>query len=295
MDEPAETDATLLPELPEWDEKEKLAKEKEVLGFYLTSHPLSEHLSTLASYCSHTTAAAAKLEHRTEVMLGGLVSAIAVKHSKRADPGRPTRYAMFDLEDTEDMIRCICWPEQFVAYEEFIKPDAIVVIRGVVDKRPGSDEANLIVNEIIPLADLESRYTRGVLIRVDESQSRPGKTPTAPRNPPRLPRQGRTATNDLPGRRQQSLHEMLRLFAHHQRRNAHPRGRSPRPRQLPPDNRRADGRGKKWEWLGKKINDWCFQLTYPFLICADQFAYEEANCAPLWCYAQAYKLISKVS
>ena len=175
VDEPAETDATLLPDLPEWEEKEKLAKEKEVLGFYLTSHPLSEHLSTLASYCSHTTAAAAKLEHRTEVMLGGLVSAIAVKHSKRADPGRPTRYAMFDLEDTEDMIRCICWPEQFVTYEEFIKSDAIVVIRGVVDKRPGSDEANLIVNEIIPLADLESRYTRGVLIRVDESQHGPEK------------------------------------------------------------------------------------------------------------------------
>ncbi len=170
VDEPAETDATLLPELPEWDEKDKLAKEKEVLGFYLTSHPLSEHLGTLKSYCSHTTAEAAKLEHRTEVMLGGLVSAIAVKHSKRADPGRPTRYAMFDLEDTDDLIRCICWPEQFVTYEEFIKPDAIVVIRGVVDKRPGSDEANLIVNEIIPLADLESRYTRGIKIRVSEEQ-----------------------------------------------------------------------------------------------------------------------------
>jgi DNA polymerase-3 subunit alpha len=174
-DEPAETDATLLPELPEWDEKEKLAREKEVLGFYLTSHPLSEHLGTLSAYCSHTTEAAAKLEHRTEVMLGGLVSAIAVKHSKRADPGRPTRYAMFDLEDTEGAIRCICWPEQFVIYEDVIKPDAIVVARGAVDKRPGSEEVNLIVNEIIPLADLSARYTRGVLIRIDEGHHGPQK------------------------------------------------------------------------------------------------------------------------
>jgi DNA polymerase-3 subunit alpha len=174
-DEPAETDDTLLPELPEWDEKEKLAREKEVLGFYLTSHPLSEHLGTLSAYCSHTTEAAAKLEHRTEVMLGGLVSAIAVKHSKRADPGRPTRYAMFDLEDTVGAIRCICWPEQFVVYEEMIKPDAIVVARGAVDKRPGSEEVNLIVNEIIPLADLSARYTRGVMIRVSEEQHGPEK------------------------------------------------------------------------------------------------------------------------
>ncbi len=168
LDEPAESDASMLPDLPEWDEKEKLAKEKEVLGFYLTSHPLSEHLDTLKAYCSHTTAAAARLEHRAEVMLGGLVSAIAVKHTKNADPGRPTRYAMFDLEDTEDMIRCICWPEQFATYEDFIKSDAIVVVRGVVDKRPGSDEANLIVSEIIPLADLSSRFTRGIVISVSE-------------------------------------------------------------------------------------------------------------------------------
>ena len=106
-----------LPDLPEWDEKEKLAKEKEVLGFYLTSHPLTEHLSTLAAYRSHTTADAAALEHRTEVMLGGMLSAIMLAHTKRPEPGRPSRYAMFDLEDTDGTIRCICWPEQFVQYE----------------------------------------------------------------------------------------------------------------------------------------------------------------------------------
>ncbi len=179
VDQPAETDAALLPELPEWNEKEKLAREKEVLGFYLTSHPLAEHAATLSAYCSHTTQAAASLDPRSEVMLGGILSAIAVKHSKRSDPGRPSRYAMFDLEDTEGVIRCICWPEQFVLYEHLIKPDAIVVVRGAVDKRPGSDEANLIVNlivnEIIPLADLPGRYTRGVMIRLSEAEDGPQK------------------------------------------------------------------------------------------------------------------------
>ena len=175
VEEPAETAVSLLPDMPEWEEKEKLAKEKEVLGFYLTSHPLTEHRTTLAAYCSHTTEGAAKLEHRTEVMLGGMLSALAVKHSKRAEPGRPTRYAMFDLEDTEGMIRCICWPEQYQNYEPIIKPDSIVVVRGAVDKRPGSEEANLIVNEIIPLEDLAARYTKGVMIRISEEQHGPQK------------------------------------------------------------------------------------------------------------------------
>ena len=60
-DEPARATATNLPEMPEWDERERLAKEKEVLGFYLSSHPLAEHRETLALYCSHTTVQAAEL------------------------------------------------------------------------------------------------------------------------------------------------------------------------------------------------------------------------------------------
>ena len=75
---------------------------------------------------------------------------------------------MFDLEDTAGMIRCILWPDGFVQYGELVQPDAILVARGVIDKRPGSEEANLIINELIPLDQLASRYTRGVMIRVLE-------------------------------------------------------------------------------------------------------------------------------
>ncbi len=162
-----------LPDVPEWDQRERLAKEKEVLGFYLSSHPLAEHRETLAAYCSHSTREAADLKPRTEVMLGGMLSAIKFSHTKNPKPGSPSRYAMFDLEDTEGIIRCIVWPDLFVRCEQQIKPDAIVAIRGTVDKRPGSEEANLIANEVIPLADLASRCTRGVTIRVrEEDQGR---------------------------------------------------------------------------------------------------------------------------
>ena len=48
--------------------------------------------------------------------------------------------------------------------------DAILVVRGVIDRRGGGDEVNLVVNELIPLDELESRYTRGVMIRVDQRE-----------------------------------------------------------------------------------------------------------------------------
>ena len=159
-----------LPDLPEWDSHERLAKEKEVLGFYFSSHPLAEHEQMLAAYRSHTTAEAAALKARTEVMLAGLISAIKLAHTKNSKPGNPTRYAMFDLEDSAGMIRCILWPDTFVRYGELVAADAIRVVRGAIDKRPGSEEANLIVNEILALEDLEARYTRGVAIRLKEEE-----------------------------------------------------------------------------------------------------------------------------
>ncbi|MCE5266995.1 MAG: DNA polymerase III subunit alpha, partial [Planctomycetaceae bacterium] len=167
-DQQPEARVTNLPDLPEWEQHEKLAKEKEVLGFYLSAHPLTEHQETLTTYCSHNSATAAEQKHRTEVMIGGMLAAIKLAHTKNPKPGSPSRYAMFDLEDTAGIMRCIVWPDLFARCEEQIRPDAIVAIRGAVDKRPGSEEANLIVNEIIPLEELASRCTRGVRIRVAE-------------------------------------------------------------------------------------------------------------------------------
>jgi DNA polymerase-3 subunit alpha len=157
-----------LPDMPEWDERDRLAKEKESLGFYMSSHPLAEHEKTLAAYCSHTTAEAGALKHRTEVMLGGMISALKFAHTKNPKPGSPSRYATFDLEDTAGILRCILWPEPLAQFGPLLQPDAIRILRGAVDKRPGSEEANLIVNELIPLEDLASRYTRGVRVRVSE-------------------------------------------------------------------------------------------------------------------------------
>jgi len=157
-------------DVPEWDERDKLAKEKEVLGFYLSSHPLAEFEKTLGTYCSHTTGEAAALEHRSEVMLGGMLSAVKFAHTKNPKPGSPSRYAMFDLEDKHGIIRSILWPEPFVRYGHLVQPDAVLVALGAIDKRSGSDEANLIVNELIPLGDLDARFTRGVRIRVMEER-----------------------------------------------------------------------------------------------------------------------------
>ncbi|MHC4401789.1 MAG: DNA polymerase III subunit alpha [Planctomycetota bacterium] len=172
-DDPEEEAAVSLPNVDEWPKRDKLAKEKEVLGFYLSSHPLADHQQMLKTYCSHTTTQAPDLKHRTEVTLGGMLSSIKLSHTKNSRPGSPTRYAMFDLEDMDGMMRCILWPDQFVQYGELVEPDAVLVVTGSIDKRAGSDEANLIVNELDTLDAYQSRRTRGMLVRVSEADHGP--------------------------------------------------------------------------------------------------------------------------
>jgi DNA polymerase-3 subunit alpha len=171
MDDGDESAEVALPNINEWDERQVMASEKEVLGYYLSSHPLAAHEKTLATICTHTTSELPAVEHRTEVTVGGILAALKFSHTKNPRPGQTqTKYVMFDLEDMHGIVRCIMWPEQFATFGELVKPDAIMIVRGVVDRRPGSEETNLIVNELVPPDEMSKRCTTGVKIRLEEQQ-----------------------------------------------------------------------------------------------------------------------------
>jgi DNA polymerase-3 subunit alpha len=168
-DEEEEQTATVdLPDIPELPPTEITVAEKEVLGFYLSGHPLDEYRSRLKQFCSHTTTTIGKVKDREDVVLGGLLSSIKMTHVKKVrDPSLPTKYAMFDLEDMDGNIRCIMWPTEFAKQGDLVKPDAIIIARGVLDRR-GGDEANLIVNELIPLDEMDGRFTTGIELQIDQ-------------------------------------------------------------------------------------------------------------------------------
>lgn len=168
-EETSDDSAANLPDISEWEERQKLAAEKEVLGYYLSSHPLDEFKDVLQTYATHTAQQAAALPNKTEVVLGGMLSAIKHSNTKNPRPGsNVTRYAMFDLEDLVGPMRCILWPEEFSDCGHYVQPDAIMFARGQIDKRPGSEEANVVVKELIPLKEAEQRFTRGIMIRVSQ-------------------------------------------------------------------------------------------------------------------------------
>ena len=169
FDEPvaAEPVPVGLPDVPALSDLEMRSGEKEVLGYYVHSHPLAEYQGLLEAICTHGTASLGNVPAKGDVLIGGLVSALKLSNTKQPRPGsNHTRYGMFDLEDMEGLVRSICWPEDFARVGEHIQADAVLLVAGSIDRRAGSEETNLIVNDVVPVADAWRLPARGVTVKL---------------------------------------------------------------------------------------------------------------------------------
>lgn len=160
---------TGLPDVPPLSDMETRSYEKEVLGYYVHSHPLAEYADVLGAICSHGTADLAAAAPKSEVVIGGLVAAVKLSNVKQPRSGSThTRYGMFDLEDMDGIVRTICWPEEYARLGECIQPDSVVLVSGSIDRRAGSEETNLIVNDMVPLAEAWQKPVKSVTVRIAE-------------------------------------------------------------------------------------------------------------------------------
>lgn len=152
-----------LPDVPPMTHSQKLNSEKEVFGFYLTSHPLTEYADKLQLYSTHATPDLQSLNDGAEVRLGGMISAIKRTNTKKPSRNGHTRYANFDFEDVKGGVRCIMWPEDFAKFGEQVKSETICFLEAKVDRR--GREPNLIVHNLITLEEADKRFTDQIAIK----------------------------------------------------------------------------------------------------------------------------------
>ena len=152
-----------LPDATDWTRSRKLAAEKEVFGFYLTSHPLTERAAELGRFATQTTADLTQLEDRDEVLLAGMISSIKKATTKKPSRNGNSRYVNFDFEDPHGIVRCIMWPEQFAQQGNLVQPELICFVKGRIDRR--GREPNVIVDRLLTLEDAEKEFTSLVAIK----------------------------------------------------------------------------------------------------------------------------------
>ena len=194
FDEPAEEEvnssAQGLPDVEEWDEKEKAGYEKETLGFYATAHPLGGYRDTLSLFAS-SIPKVSTFANRASATIGGAISDVKVMQSKNPKPGRPNTFAFFQIEDLEGTMRAALWADPFVKYGQYLKNDSVVFLRGKIDKkevqRPANEdgteqepevEVTFFVDEIIPFENATQEMSRGVAIILKETLAENGGVKT---------------------------------------------------------------------------------------------------------------------
>ncbi len=162
--------AAALPDVPELPDAERLAEEKKVLGFYMTSHPLARHGAMLSALATHRVADLANIGDKGEVVLGGMISGVTVRNVQKSRSGL-TRMAKLTFEDLTGNVPAMLWPEDFAKNEAMIKDDAICFVRGSLSRQ--RDPAELIINRIIPLERGAAELSRGVVVRLTKGVTQP--------------------------------------------------------------------------------------------------------------------------
>ncbi len=147
--------------LPEWPQHELLAHEKELLGFYVTGHPLTPFASILEKYCLATTSKLAELPNRSLTRIGGMIAAIQQGVSKKS--GKP--YAMVTLEDLEGTVQILCMNENYDKYRELLVTNKAILVIGEVNT--GDEKPKIFPQEIMPLENAPRKYTKQVRLRLN--------------------------------------------------------------------------------------------------------------------------------
>lgn len=149
-----------LPNVPEMDLKKKLALEKELLGVYLSDHPLRHVQECIAPYEPTPIAELSELEDRQEVTIAGIVTAARRKISKRSGK----EWMQFTLEDLTGSISVSLFPKVFEEYGKLVEQERILVVRGTVQHqaqvRSEDDESytvEIVAEKLIPVEETGTR------------------------------------------------------------------------------------------------------------------------------------------
>ncbi|MEJ5254472.1 MAG: DNA polymerase III subunit alpha [Acidimicrobiales bacterium] len=125
----------------EFDKRTRLALEKEMLGLYVSDHPLMGAETALRRRTECTLAELEDLADGTVRVVGGLVTALQRKWTKRGD-----LMAVFVLEDLHSTVECMVFPKTMQQYGHVLEDDAVVIVKGRVDTR--DDQPKLVAVEI---------------------------------------------------------------------------------------------------------------------------------------------------
>ena len=168
-----------MPDLEEWPDSEKLMYEKELVGFYVTGHPLSKFEDILRLYTTETSSTIVKYKeqeqkkaqvsegfsrHRDEgvaVRMGGMIADVRTIITRKGD-----KMAFVRVEDLDGVMEVTIFPKSYESYKEFLIVDQPVFIEGKATLNRRNDVMQVLANKIVDLSMAPGMYANCFSVKV---------------------------------------------------------------------------------------------------------------------------------
>ncbi|HPP30439.1 MAG TPA: DNA polymerase III subunit alpha [bacterium] len=144
--------------LPEWSDARLLSYEKEMLGVYLTGHPLTKYTSVIKIFSNVSISELEDVKENMSVCIGGILTEI-----KRISNRKGERMAFGEMEDTTGRVKVLFYPRVYESYSALIRKGGMIFVKGRLEKRDG---ITVIADEVANLNTAKDRFLSSVEIDI---------------------------------------------------------------------------------------------------------------------------------
>ena len=157
----------LMPVCEKWSSLEQLKKEKDVIGFYISGHPLDEYYLEMHNFCSVTIE---KLKSNfdsfvnREFSFGGIITSSVEKIAKNGN-----RYGVFTVEDYTDSIQITLWLEDYLKWKHLLETGTFIFIKAKViikNFHDNTKKSEIKINYISLLSDVIDKMVKKVILKM---------------------------------------------------------------------------------------------------------------------------------
>jgi len=147
-------------DIEEWHQNECLSMEKELMGMYISGHPLMAYEKNLRAFSSHSISQLSGLKDQSKVRIGGIIEQIDERTSKKTGK----KFAFCQLEDLTGVVEITAWNKEFQEFESLIQPGNIVFVEGRVTTRDRG--SNVQIQQVYPLDKAQEIFSQALHINL---------------------------------------------------------------------------------------------------------------------------------
>ncbi len=158
-----------LPEVQDWSPQEKLIREKEFLGFYITGHPLEKYANIIKLYSTNFDSVNGKLNGgQNMITVCGMITDMRTLMDKKQN-----MMAFVKIEDFRRTYEAVVFGSVFPQVEKILRPDAMVLMKGRLNGALDESVVKLICEDVYELKDVPGKMTEAIILNIDKAKLKP--------------------------------------------------------------------------------------------------------------------------